>query len=101
MSVRAWTLGEGWRGGGAGTDDDPNGGRWWQGIFIENDKLFHLGVVALEQCSGIDRLVVSVILFISIPCAMHCSLLHHGDGNSLSDNTYEPWLLVEMADKML
>ena len=56
MSVRAWTLGEGWRGGKAGTDDDPYGGRWHQGIFIENDKLFRLGVVALEQCSGIDIL---------------------------------------------
>ena len=56
MSVRAWTLGEGWRGGEAGTDDDPYGGRWGFGKFIENDKLFRLGVVALEQCLGIDEL---------------------------------------------
>ena len=56
VSVRAWTMGEGWRGGEAGTDDDPYGGRWRGGKFIENDKLFRLGVVALEQCRGIDRL---------------------------------------------
>ena len=56
VSVRAWTLGEGWRGGEAGTDDDPYGGRWDDGKFIRNDKHFHLGVVALEQCTGIDQL---------------------------------------------
>ena len=56
MSVRARTLGEGWRGGEAGTDDDPYGGRWTFGKFIENDERFHLGVVALERCSGIDEL---------------------------------------------
>ena len=56
MSVRAWTLGEGWRGGEAGTDDDPYEGRWLGGKFIKNDELFHLGVVALEQCLGIDKL---------------------------------------------
>ena len=54
--MRAWTLGEGWRGGEAGTDDDPYGGSWHSGIFIKDDKHFHLGVVALEQCRGIDKL---------------------------------------------
>ena len=43
--------------GEAGTDDDPYGGSWWNGIFIKNDKFFHLGVVALEQCLGIDALM--------------------------------------------
>ena len=56
MSVCAWTLGEGWRGGEAGTDDEPHGGRWYNGKFIKNDERFHLGVVALEQCRGIDVL---------------------------------------------
>ena len=56
MSVRAWTLGEGWRGGEAGTDDDPYGGRWRSGIFIKDDERFRLGVVALGQCPGIDGL---------------------------------------------
>ena len=57
MTVCAWTLGEGWRGGEAGTDDDPYGGRWQHGIFIKNDECFRLGLVALEQCPGIDQLV--------------------------------------------
>ena len=43
--------------GEAGTDDDPYGGSWHSGIFIKNDDLFHLGVVALGQCRGIDRLL--------------------------------------------
>ena len=56
VSMRARTLGEGWRGGEAGTDDDPYGDRRSWGTFIENDERFHLGVVALGQCSGIDIL---------------------------------------------
>ena len=56
MSVRAWTLEEGWRGGEAGTDDDTYGVSWDSGKFIGNDVLFRLGVVALEQCRGIDVL---------------------------------------------
>ena len=42
---------------GRGMESDPHGGSWSGGIFIENDEHFRSGLVALEQCPGIEALL--------------------------------------------